>query len=209
MPGNVYHVDALVHESDVAFAEAHGYVRPPFDVMHGGGIFSSRTLRRDSEAAVQCRDLTRTLIDALGMVRGAVHTEFIERTDGTFCFLETAARVGGAHIAELVEAATGINLWSEWAQIEIADARDEAYALPAAQQEYAGILISLSRQEHPNLSAYQDEEIAWRMTKKHHAGLIISSPDYDRVEALLHTYMDRFREEFQAWLPAPETAEDM
>ena len=59
-------------------------------------------------------------MSAFGLVRGVAHTEFIKsHNDGQFYFLETAARVGGANIAEMVEAATGINLWSEWAKIEL------------------------------------------------------------------------------------------
>jgi biotin carboxylase len=47
---------------------------------------------------------------------GAAHTEFIKcNEDGKIYFLETSSRVGGAHIAEMVEAASGINLWGEWA----------------------------------------------------------------------------------------------
>ena len=42
------------------------------------------------------------------------------RHDGAQYFLETSARVGGAFIVDVVEAATGINLWREWAKIEIA-----------------------------------------------------------------------------------------
>ena len=37
-----------------------------------------------------------------------------------FVFLETSARVGGAFIVDTIEAATGINLWREWAKLEIA-----------------------------------------------------------------------------------------
>jgi biotin carboxylase len=210
VPGDVYHVDALVSEQSVAFAEAHRYVSPPFQVMHDGGIFASRTLDRTSDEADACRRLNQTLVEDLGMVRGAVHTEFIRsHEDGEFYFLETAARVGGANIAELVEAATGVNLWREWAKIEIADARDETYALPDHRTDYAGILISLARQEHPDLSAYQDDEIAWRMTKTHHAGLIVRSPDSERVDALLAEYMQRFRDDFHASLPAPDTTDDL
>ena len=40
--------------------------------------------------------------------------------DGELYFLETSARVGGAYIVDVVEAATGLNLWREWAKIEIA-----------------------------------------------------------------------------------------
>ena len=34
-----------------------------------------------------------------------------------------AARVGGAYIAEVLEAATGVNLWREWARLEIAEGK--------------------------------------------------------------------------------------
>ncbi len=44
----------------------------------------------------------------------------LRATTAELYFLETSARVGGAHIAELVEAATGLNLWGEWAKVEIA-----------------------------------------------------------------------------------------
>ena len=43
---------------------------------------------------------------AMGLLRGVSHTEFIKsKADGKFYFLETSARVGGANLAELVEAA--------------------------------------------------------------------------------------------------------
>lgn len=210
VPGQVYHVDALVSDGTVAFADAHGYVNPPFDVMHSGGIFASRTLDRSSVEAQTCRSLNETLVENFGMARGAVHTEFIRsERDGEFYFLETAARVGGANIAELVEAATGLNLWREWARVELADARGEPYELPERRHDYAGILISLARQEHPDLSAYQDDEIVWRMTKTHHAGLIACAESPERIDTLLPQYMDRFRQDFHASLPAPDSTDDI
>lgn len=210
VPGDVYHVDALVREGEVAFAEVHRYANAPFDVMHGGGIFASRTLERDGEEARTCRTLNQQLVEDFGMLRGAVHTEFIRsRDDGQFYFLETAARVGGAHIAEMVEAATGVNLWREWARIEIEQARETpSYELPERRQDYAGVLISLARQEHPDLSAYQDDEIVWRMNKPHHAGLIVRADSPARVDALLHSYMRRFYEDFHTAMPAPESTDD-
>jgi biotin carboxylase len=46
--GEVMHVDSIVSEREVVFAEASRYARPPFEVYHGGGLFSSRTVRRGS-----------------------------------------------------------------------------------------------------------------------------------------------------------------
>ena len=54
------------------------------------------------------------------------------RRDGRLVFLETSARVGGAHIAELIEAATGVNMWAEWAKIEVAGGK-APYAPPAVR----------------------------------------------------------------------------
>lgn len=208
IPGEVFHVDGLVVGGDVVFAEAHQYARPPFEVMHGGGVFSTRTLSREGEAAVRLREAHAKLVRGMGLQEGATHAEFIRSADGRFLFLEIAARVGGANIAETVEHATGVNLWREWARIVAAGASGTAYELPEPRREHAGILISLARQEWPDTSAYQDQEIVWRMQKRHHAGLIVRSEDPERVQGLLTDYMRRFYDDFTAVLPPPEKATD-
>jgi len=205
--GQVFHVDSIAWEREIVFHEAHGYVNPPFEVYHGGGLFCTRTLPRDSEVSRALKELDRELMGALGMMRGALHTEFIHgEEDGRFYFLETAARVGGANISDLVEAATGLNLWREWARVEVASARGEEYRAPDARDDSAGLLISLARQEWPDTSAYADPEIVWRLNKRHHAGLLVVSPSPERVDGLLHDYMRRFREDFYASMPAAESA---
>ena len=207
VPGDVFHVDSIAWDGNVVFAEAHGYFHPPFDVYHGGGLFCTRTLERGSEVSTALVDRNTDVIKALGMTRGALHTEFIRgREDGRFYFLETAARVGGANIVALVEAATGLNLWREWARVEVASARGDDYAPPVGRSDHGGLLISLARQEWPELSAYSDSEIVWRLAKRHHAGLVVASASHARVEALLNNYMPRFREDFFASLPAPDEA---
>jgi biotin carboxylase len=207
IPGDVFHVDAIAWEGKVVFAEAHGYFQPPFDVYHGGGLFCTRTLDRSSPASHELVHLNEQIVTALGMTRGAVHTEFIRgQVDGRFYFLESAARVGGANIVALVEAATGLNLWREWARVEVARASGDDYASPVGRTDHAGLLISLARQEWPDLSAYNDSEISWRLSKRHHAGLVVSSASHARVEELLGAYMPRFREDFLASMPAQAEA---
>jgi hypothetical protein len=139
---------------------------------------------------------------AFGLVRGVSHSEFIRgRDDGKLYFLETSARVGGAHIVDLIEKATGINMWTEWAKVEIAGGK-KPYSPPEPKKDSAGLLVSLSKQERPDTSAYNDPEIVWRMTeKKHHVGLIVRSPDPARVQQLLNSYVDRMRQDFLAWQP--------
>lgn len=205
IPGDVFHVDSLVVDREVVFAEAHRYGRPPLDVFHEGGIATTRTLRRGSEDELTLKALSKQILAAFGLVHGAAHMEFIKgHDDGRFYFLETAARVGGANIVELIEAATGINLWREWARIELASL-ERAYQLPEHRQNYAGVIVTLARQEHPDTSAYQDPEITWRLSKRHHVGFVVASQDTDRVEVLLDEYSRRFAVDFFATLPPIET----
>jgi hypothetical protein len=107
----------------------------------------------------------------------------------------------------MIEAATGLNLWREWAKIEVAGGA-EPYAVTPGRQDYAGLLVSLARQERPDTSAYQDPEIVWRLDKKSHVGLIIRSPSQARVEELLGSYVDRFRRDFHAFVPPPDRPGD-
>jgi hypothetical protein len=198
VPGDIYHVDSIVSEGEVVFAEVH-----PLDVAHGGGIFTTATLTRGSEVEQTLLGLNQRVLSAMGLSRGVSHTEFIRgRDSGEFYFLETSARVGGAHIVELVEAATGVNLWAEWAKIEIARG-ESAYHLPEHRSDYGGLIVSLARQQYPDTSAYQDPEIVWRLNKRAHAGLIVQSPDQQRVEYLLEEYTHRFDAEFSATHPMP------
>jgi biotin carboxylase len=130
----------------------------------------------------------------------------IEKQEGWF-FLETSARVGGAFIVDVIEAARGINLWREWSRVEIAG-EDGGYELPPRRNGYAGIVLSLARQEEPDTSAYADPEIVQRIRKRHHAGLIVASPDPDRVQRLLADYAVRFKGDFHASAPPPTRALD-
>ncbi|WP_394850534.1 hypothetical protein LZC95_24140 [Pendulispora brunnea] len=200
LPGDVFHVDSLVVKGKVIFELAHRCGDPPFDVAHGGGIFSTTTLDRNSEQAAQLREMNERVIAALGLEYGSAHTEFIlGRHDNRFYFLESGARVGGAHIAECIEAASGINPWAEWANIEID--RDD-YKLPPVRKDYAGLLMTLSKDERPDWSRYTDPEIVYRAPEPNHAGLVVQSSDRKRVEHLLDDYKARFARDFTAVLPA-------
>jgi biotin carboxylase len=201
VPGEVYHVDSVVSENDVVFANVSKYGKPPMNVAQGGGIFTTFTVHRGSEADAGLRAINRDLIAALGLLRGVAHAEFIQaHSDGHFYFLECAARVGGAYINEMVEAATGVNLWREWARIEIAGG-DGSYKLPPVREEYAGVILSLARQEDPDTSAYNDPEVNFRIKRHHHAGLVLRSTDPHQIPALLENYAQRFAEEFLAIEP--------
>ncbi len=198
VPGGVFHVDAITEGGHVLFAEAHGYFRPPLEVFHHGGMAVTHTLQRESEQARALGALNARVLAALGMERGVSHVEFIQGADGELYFLEAGARVGGAHTAEMVGAATGINLWREWARLELDTL---PYALPQRRHEYGGVILTLARQEHPDTSAYTEPEIVYRVERPYHAGFVVASPEWARVQQLLREYSRRFADDFHAVLP--------
>ena len=147
IPGEVFHVDSLVHDGRVIFAGVNKYGRPPLQVAHGGG----------------------------------------------------------AYIADVLEAASGINLWREWAKMEMSEAGAKPKLKP--RKDHAGIILSLAKQELPDTSAYSDSEIVYRVKKKHHAGLIVGAKTHERVGELLNEYARRFENDFIAVLPPLERPE--
>lgn len=205
VPGDIFHVDSIVSESKVVFSTVHRYGRPPIELMHEGGVFTTRTVDRAGQDWRELTEINRGLAPGLGLVRGITHAEFIRaRADGRYYFLEIAARVGGAFIADVVEFSTGVNLWREWARIEAADLRGEAYAPPQAASNYAGSVLCLAQSEDPDTSAFNDPEIVFRMKKHHHAGLIVRSHHPVRVEQLLEHYSAEFAARFLARMPPLE-----
>ena len=207
VPGEVFHVDSLVHQERVVFAGVNKYGRPPLQVAHGGGAYISQTVGHNSSEKRKLLEINRRLIKAMGLDSGATHAEFIQsEADGEFYFLEIASRVGGAYIADVLEAASGINLWREWARLEI-DADSGARLRLKPRKEYAGIILSLARQEYPDTTGYDDQEIVYRVKKRHHAGLIVRSAKMERVNELIEDYGRRFAEDFVAVLPPMERPE--
>jgi biotin carboxylase len=205
VPGDIFHVDSIVSEHKVVFSVAHQYGRPPMQVMHEGGVFTTRTVDRSSRDWKELTELNARLAPDLGMLRGVTHAEYIRaHADGRFYFLEIAARVGGAFIADLVETATGVNLWREWARLEVADLRGEKYALPPTFEKYAGSVLCLAKTAEPDTAGFDAPEIVYRMKKHHHAGLIVCSENPERVKHLLDRYGAEFAQRFLASMPPPD-----
>lgn len=209
IPGDVFHVDSLISEREVVFASISRYGQAPMKLMHEGGVFSTQTVPMETAEAQTLHALNKDVIAAMGMVRGVTHAEFIQAyADGRFYFLEMAGRVGGANIDRVVEAATGVQLWREWARIEVAHAQGAAYEPPPARIGYAGLVTCLAQQEWPDTSAYNDPEIVWRLPKHHHVGLLVASTDAARVQWLINAYSERLERDFLAVEPPPSRPVD-
>lgn len=203
-PGDVFHVDALTVEGKQKFCCVSQYLSPPFEVAHGGGIFRSHLVEIGGKDDTQLQKLNEKVLKAFGMQFSASHTEYIKsKEDGKYYFLETSSRVGGAHLSDMVEKATGINLWAEWAKIETAMARGEKYKIPKPRQHYAGIIVSLARQQWPDMSCFDAPEVVWKINKAYHVGLIVESTSRERILELLDQYAHVIRSDFHASAPAP------
>jgi len=208
IPGNIYHVDSLIYNYEVKFSCVSKYGTPPYEVAHHGRVFTSKTLNKETKEFKELSEMNAHLLKHLGLKQGASHSEFIQSDeDGKFYFMETSARVGGANLSVLVEAATGINLWREWAKIEILNGEKEYKVLPT-KNNFAGIVTSLAKQQWPDMSGFNDPEVYWKLNKEYHAGIIVSSPDEKRRDELVDQYTQRFYEQFFATAKMGEKPSD-
>lgn len=196
-PGAVFHCDGLNWEGKILFSLTSQYLATPMEISQGGGIFRSANIKHGSTDDKAIKKVNEQVMKAFGMQHGATHTEFIKcNEDGKVYFLETSSRVGGAHLAEMVEAASGINLWKEWAKIEDCLVQGIPYQAPKSNKAFAGIVLTLSKYQHPDLSEFQDAEVCFRVPLDYHAGLIVKSENHERVRALLDDYADRLVRDF-------------
>ena len=208
IPGKVFHIDSLVWENAPVFSGVSNYGTPPLNVTHQGGVFTTSIIDYECAERRELLELNQKLINAFGIRQGVTHAEFLQaEQDGQFYLLEVAARVGGAYIADALEAASGVNLWAEWANLELSDA-ENPYQLPALRRDYAGVVLSLANQREPDTSAYTEEEIVYRINRPNHVGFVVKSADRDRVQNLLAEYSTRFIQDFTITAP-PRERHDM
>jgi hypothetical protein len=198
-PGDVYHCDSLVLDGKILCSFTSKYLTTPMEISQGGGIFRTANIPYDSEDDKAIKLVNEQVIKSFGLKHGASHAEFIKgKEDGKIYFLETSSRVGGAHIAEMIEAASNINLWKEWAAIEDSLVKQTKYKLPKIKNEYAGIVLTLSKFQQPDLSSFSDSEVCFRVPLDYHAGLIVKSESSERVLELLDDYANRLIQDFAA-----------
>ena len=204
-PGDVFHVDSLVYNSEIVFVSASQYLSPPMEVSHEGGVFRSKTLGKNSPEFKSLEKANSKVLKSFGLKHGATHTEFIRgKEDGKWYFLETSSRVGGAHIPDLVEASTGINLWREWARIENAWLKNLPYQLAKPKELYAGLIICLSRDKNPEFKEFEVPEVYKFLPMDYHVGLVYQSNDAKKIEELLDDAASKINDHHISIMP-PKT----
>ena len=96
----------------------------------------------------------------------------------------------------MVAEASNINIGKEWTAIEDSLVKGTKYALPKIKKGYAGIVLTLSKFQHPDLSSFSDSEVCFRVTLDYHAGLIVKSDSSESVLELLDDYSNRLTADF-------------
>ncbi|WP_370900842.1 ATP-grasp domain-containing protein [Chryseobacterium gossypii] len=194
-PGDVYHVDSLTFNKETVFTSASRYLAPPMQVSHEGGVFRSKTLGRYSDEFKALEEVNAKLLANFGLVNGATHTEFIRgKEDGKWYFLETSSRVGGAHIPDMVEASSRINIWREWAKIENALLRGQHYEVAKPTGYYSGLIVALIKDKEPDYSRFECEEAVKFIPIDYHVGIVYRSSN----DAVIQERLDSAADEIQA-----------
>ena len=185
-PGDVFHVDSLMYNKEILFTSASQYLSPPMEISHEGGVFRTKTLPLYSEEYRALEKANSNILKSFGLVNGVSHTEFIRgKENGKWYFLETSSRVGGAHIPDLVEASTGINLWREWARIEDALLKNTKYEIRKSTGFAAGLIVTLGKEKVPNYEKFHCDEVEKFLQLDYHIGIVYKSDSKEKIQEKL------------------------
>ena len=185
-PGDVFHVDSLMYNKEILFTSASQYLSPPMEISHEGGVFRTKTLPLYSEEYRALEKANSNILKSFGLVNGVSHTEFIRgKENGKWYFLETSSRVGGAHIPDLVEASTGINLWREWARIENALLKNTKYEIGKSTGFAAGLIVALVKEKVPNYEKFHCDELEKFLQLDYHIGIVYKSDSKEKIQEKL------------------------
>ena len=184
-PGDVYHVDCLVYNKQIVFTCFSKYLSPPMKVSHEGGVFRTKTLDCQSEEAKGLEKINKEVLDKFGIQNGATHSEYIRGADGQYYFLETSSRVGGAHIPDMIEAATGVNIWREWAKLENALLDHSTYRVNIHQHLFAGLIIALAKEKHPDTHMLENPEVDKFLPIDYHIGIVYKADTAEKIQQRL------------------------
>ena len=200
--GEEFHVDALLSQCDVLFSVARRHTVAARSAPDAK-VKTTHTLDHGGRDWMELTALNAGLAPSLGMVRGVTHARYVRaHADGRYYFLEIAAGVSGVFTAQTVEAASGVNLWREWARLEVAGLRGETYVPPESYEYHAGSLACPVGNE-AEMSSFGAREIAARLRNGHYAGLLVRDANPQRVSELL----EQFSAELARRIAAPVTTQ--
>jgi biotin carboxylase len=142
--GNRFYVDSITADRAVVFAVVYPYA----DGFANGELLPTHPMTHGTADDERLRRMNTALLSNLRLVRGVTHTEFLRSHEtGEFYFVETSASIEDGSIAEMMKQTHGLNLWAEWAKLEVAAMRGERYALPSTRTDRK-VLSKSSEAQH-------------------------------------------------------------
>jgi hypothetical protein len=130
--GDRMQVDSLTADGAVVFSAVS-----PYRAASSEGTEADELLplspKHSSKAEIErLRRANAALLSSMRMARGVTHTEFLRsHATGEFYFMETSATVDDRCVADMMQETHRLNLWREWAKLEVAAVRGQRYALPS------------------------------------------------------------------------------
>lgn len=115
--GEIFHVDGFVVDGRPVFLAVSRYVNTCHAFTQGiplGSVLLAPSARRD-----EIGDFALRCVAALGLEMGVFHLELISEPDGTMCFLEIGARLGGGEIPFVMYEVFGVDLAREWLRLQL------------------------------------------------------------------------------------------
>jgi hypothetical protein len=116
--GDMYHVDGLVTEGEVAFISVSKYASGCL-AYQSGGYNASYLISRQNPMFQRLADFTTQLLKALDTPsHTAFHTELFHTPKDEIFLCEIASRTGGGRLDTYLEQAYGIHLTKTWVQAQ-------------------------------------------------------------------------------------------
>lgn len=180
LEGDRLTVESIIHQGRVVFSVVLRRRQ-----LKDGAVRQIETVDRTSREWTELSALDGGVAPSLGMVRGMTESVFVwDARKGRYCFEEIAAGVGAGLTDRVVEAASGLNLWREWARLEVAHLRGENYVPSAWLELYGAALEWPAGSMSPDLQAEEVVE-RWRAGEREYA--VLRSLQRERVEAQMKT----------------------
>ena len=85
----------------------------------------------------------------------------------------------------MVEAATGVNIWREWAKLENAVLDGTQYSVEETQKLFGGLIIALAKDKHPNIDNLKSDEVVKFLPIDYHIGIVYKSDNPERIQQKL------------------------
>ncbi|WP_327258827.1 ATP-grasp domain-containing protein [Streptomyces sp. NBC_01240] len=137
-----FHCDGAFQEGRLSWVEVSEYDRP---VLRSHGTRSTCVLRRDDPVRPLLAERAGLVIEGLGCRDGVFHMEFLH--DGSDLFFgEVGLRPGGTGIAELLQIATGADLWAAFVATQLGE-NSGGFAPRRAAEEITGLVMARTDQD--------------------------------------------------------------